>query len=82
MSSRISAGVGEHPCFLTFYNFVCMSLSTKSIDFAYLFSFFTTSAYCFKGIILSCGMLSYLLVENPLASTFHIYSFSTHYTAL
>jgi len=73
MPTRISAGVGDYRCFLTFYLYD-----------PYYFLFFLTSCLFFLKItiIISWRMPNYILVENPLASTLHIHSFSAHYAVL
>jgi len=65
MPTRISAGVGDHPCFLTFYNYDPLSTVKFSL---YLF-------VCFFGeitIIIFWCVPNKLLLENLLASTLHI----------
>ena len=70
MPTRISAGVGDHPCFLTFITMI--PIDCKITNFSlYLFAGF------FREII-SWHASNKLLVENPLASTLGILSFLAH----
>ena len=70
MSTRISAGIGDHSCFLFFITMI--PIDCKIINFSlYLFvRFFERSP------VISWHAPNKLLVENPLASTLCIHSFS------
>jgi len=70
MPTRISAGVGDHPCFLTFYNYD--PISCKLLTLVCLLI----------TIIISWRAPNKLLVENLLASMHCIHLFSAHYAVL
>jgi len=70
MPTRIFAGVGDHPCFLT--------INCKITNFSsYLFVWFLK-----RSPQLFLGVLNKLLLENLLASMLCIHTFPAHYAVL
>ena len=76
MASRISVDIGDHPCFLIFITMT--HIDCKITNFSlYLFVCFLKNT-----IIFSWHTPNKLFVENLLASTLHIHSFSAYYAML
>ena len=73
MPIRISAGVGDHPCFLTFITMILIDCKTANLSLYLFVGFFREIT-----IIISWRAPNKLLVENLLASTLCIHLFSAH----